>query len=259
MDTKKTAPAGATAREYHASFKLGILALTVTIILIGGAGLFYRWDLVSLGLAFSMLRYGIYAGVATVVLCLIGGAIQVRRGAWVQAAAPLVAIWIAIMLAYVPIGMRQQAQSVPFIHDVSTDTSNPPAFVALAEQRGENENPLAYGEAIENTAQLQAEGYPDIQTRRFNAPADAVFTEALASAREMGWDIVATVPEQGRIEAVATTAWFGFKDDVVIRVTAAEGGETALDIRSQSRVGGSDLGANAKRIGEFLAVFDLAE
>ena len=67
----------------------------------------------------------------------------------------------------------------------------------------------------------------------------------------MGWDLVASDPASGRIEATDTTFWFGFKDDIVIRVAAAPGG-SRVDIRSLSRVGVSDVGTNAARIRKYL-------
>lgn len=80
-----------------------------------------------------------------------------------------------------------------------------------------------------------------------------MFSAALATAREMGWTVVDSAADDGRIEAVATTFWFGFNDDVVIRVTESGSG-TRVDMRSVSRVGVSDVGTNAARIRAFLAV-----
>jgi uncharacterized protein (DUF1499 family) len=78
-------------------------------------------------------------------------------------------------------------------------------------------------------------------------PPNQAFDRALERAREMGWEIVDANPAHGRIEATATTFWFGFKDDVVVRVSADEAG-SLIDVRSLSRVGRSDVGANARRI-----------
>jgi uncharacterized protein (DUF1499 family) len=71
----------------------------------------------------------------------------------------------------------------------------------------------------------------------------------------MNWRIVEGNPSERRIEAVATTRWFGFKDDIVIRISPAANGGSVLDIRSVSRVGLSDLGTNARRIRTFLKTF----
>jgi uncharacterized protein (DUF1499 family) len=83
------------------------------------------------------------------------------------------------------------------------------------------------------------------------AAPDRVFDRALSVARKLGWVVVAAVPAEGRIEATDTTRWFGFKDDVVVRVAPAAGG-SRVDVRSVSRVGRSDLGTNARRIRAFL-------
>ncbi|MES2562218.1 MAG: DUF1499 domain-containing protein, partial [Pseudomonadota bacterium] len=99
----------------------------------------------------------------------------------------------------------------------------------------------------EKIASQQQAAYPDIQPRLLESPPAAAFDRALKAARNMGWEIIAAVREEGRIEATATTRWFRFKDDVVIRVQP-QGTGSRIDVRSKSRLGRSDLGANAKRI-----------
>jgi uncharacterized protein (DUF1499 family) len=105
----------------------------------------------------------------------------------------------------------------------------------------------------DENAEAQKKGYPDIQPLIAPdvAPAD-MFKRAEATAKAMNWEIAASEPNEGRLEATDTTAWFGFKDDIVIRVTA-EGTGSRLDIRSMSRVGKSDIGKNAERVRAFLA------
>jgi uncharacterized protein (DUF1499 family) len=72
----------------------------------------------------------------------------------------------------------------------------------------------------------------------------------------MGLEIVGVEEDRGLLEATDTTFWFGFKDDVVVRIRAQEDGSgSRVDVRSVSRVGTSDLGVNARRIGEFLTAF----
>ncbi len=82
-------------------------------------------------------------------------------------------------------------------------------------------------------------------------PPDLVFERALGIARDLGWSIVAAVPEEGRIEASDRSFWFGFIDDVVIRIRSHPSG-SLVDIRSASRAGVSDLGVNAARIQTFI-------
>lgn len=82
-------------------------------------------------------------------------------------------------------------------------------------------------------------------------PSDKAFEQALAAARKMSWVIVDANAAEGRIEATDTTFWFGFKDDIAIRVIPADKG-SRVDIRSVSRVGKSDVGMNAKRIRKYM-------
>jgi uncharacterized protein (DUF1499 family) len=92
--------------------------------------------------------------------------------------------------------------------------------------------------------------YPDLQPQRFAKPAEQVFAAALATAREMDFQINAQSPEKGEIHAVATTRILRFKDDVTITL-GREGNAVTVNVRSRSRIGKGDLGANARRIRDF--------
>jgi len=167
------------------------------------------------------------------------------RAAALAAAAGVVAGALAFG---VPSMALQEARRVPPIHDISTDIANPPAFVALLAARLAAPNGADYaGEAL---AEQQRKGYPDIAPLALAAPPAAAFERALAAARALGWTIVAAEPNALRIEATDMTPFFGFKDDVVIRITPS-GEASRVDVRSMSRVGRSDLGANARRIRAF--------
>ncbi len=143
---------------------------------------------------------------------------------------------------------------IPPIHDISTDTDNPPAFSAAVAARGENSNSL---ETNPEVVAQQLDAYPDIKPLASPLPAEQAFDTALAVAKAMDWDILAENKANGIIEAVDTTAIMAFKDDVIIRITGAGQG-SVIDLRSVSRVGVSDLGANAKRIRAFLEAFSSA-
>lgn len=165
---------------------------------------------------------------------------------------------IAALAYFIPESFRPP-EGTPPIHDITTDTMNPPQYVAIAPLRADAPNSMEYGSGTlgggneltpELLRQLQQEAYPDIVPQRFNEPVDEVFDRALAAAENLGWEIVAAVREEGRIEATDTTFWFRFKDDVVIYV-ARQGSETVLNARSLSRVGTSDVGKNAARLREF--------
>lgn len=166
------------------------------------------------------------------------------------------AFWWAVLLSLVvmagPAVFVQKARGVPAIHDITTDTEDPPLFVDVIQVRKSVSapNPPEYPGASVAAAQKRA--YPDIAPLDLTSPPGPAFAKALEAARSMGWEIVAEKAEEGRIEATATTAWFGFKDDIVIRVKASGTG-SRIDVRSKSRVGRSDVGANAARIRGYLA------
>jgi uncharacterized protein (DUF1499 family) len=137
----------------------------------------------------------------------------------------------------------------PHIHDITTDIENPPRLVSVLPLRKNAENSAEYG-GPEIAAQ-QHTAYPDIVPLMLPMRPAQAFERALATARHRGWMIADANPAEGRIEATATTFWFGFKDDVVIRIVPVTGG-SRLDMRSVSRVGVSDVGTNAARIRSYL-------
>lgn len=141
------------------------------------------------------------------------------------------------------------------IHNISTDTQSPPEFAAAIEQRGKDSNSLEYTDEI---AIIQQQLFPDVKPISSELAPAAAFARALFTAESLGWEVYAQDARQGHIEAVQTTLWFGFKDDIVIRIRAEESG-SRIDLRSVSRVGRSDLGANAKRILAFTERFNSAE
>jgi len=225
---------------------LTVLALFgLSLLLIAGPGArFGLWDF---RFGFTLMRWALYLGVGSAALALIALAIpKLRRG---QVGALALAIVVGAATAALPLSLVQQARSVPRIHDISTDTIDPPAFQAIAPLRADAPNPVEY--AGEDVARQQRAAYPDIQTLRSDIYPTLMFDHALATARSMGWKIVAENAEEGRIEATDTTFWFGFKDDVVIRIRA-DGDGSLVDLRSKSRVGLSDVGANAARISRYL-------
>jgi len=162
---------------------------------------------------------------------------------------------------------RSTVAKLPFIHDVTTDTQDPPVFgeIIMAERAAiKDVNTADYkgkmapikhrdgtdGEALVSALQTQA--YPAVRPLILNEPKEVVFKDILTTVKSMGWEIKEREAQQGRIDATETSFWYGFEDDITIRLRASEGGGTIVDVRSLSRVGGSDLGENAKRINAFL-------
>ena len=227
---------------------LGLGALLAAIL----AGVGTRADLWSYRMGLGILRYAAWTGLGGATVALIGcfaASAPARRGLALAATGA-----IAGLLAYaVPASGLNKARSVPRIHDITTDTATPPAFIAALEARKKSnaQNSAVYaGEAI---ATQQRKGYPDIKPLTVKEEPARLFDRALALARKSGWDILASDKDSGRIEATDTTLWFGFKDDIVIRIQADGSGGSRLDIRSVSRVGRSDAGTNAARIRHYIA------
>jgi len=213
------------------------------------AGLGSRWGWWYFTTGFSMLRWAAVCGLAAALLSLAGGIVvrhATQRAALYMAAS---GILIGLIVAGIPWSWMRTAQQVPRIHDITTDTADPPRFTAILPLRKDAANPSEYGGP--GVAAQQRAAYPDIAPLILPVPQSAVFERALRAAKGMGWQIVDASEGEGRIEATSTTLWFGFKDDVVVRILPAPGG-SRVDVRSVSRVGLSDVGTNAKRVRDFL-------
>lgn len=151
--------------------------------------------------------------------------------------------------------------TVPAIHDVSTDLADPPSFRTLSLRADNLDNvPGADDSEMRGLTPQQRwvivhqKAYGDIRSVRINEPVPSVIAKAERLAEARGWDVAESLPEEGRMEATETAAFFGFKDDIVLRVRPTETGEGSIvDMRSVSRVGQNDIGGNAKPVRSFLA------
>jgi uncharacterized protein (DUF1499 family) len=223
-------------------------AALVAALAVVASGFGARFGVWGIGTAFTILHWGAYAALAIAVLALAAAIVMTME------TRPRVVLMIACVVAAiagaVPVAWFQRALSLPSINDISTDTVDPPPFAAILSLRAGSKVPATY--AGKATADAQKLAYPDIAPVVLaDAPA-AAFAKALAVARAEGWTIIASDTGSGRIEATATTPWFGFRDDVVVRIRP-DGRGSRVDVRSLSRIGKGDLGANAKRVREFSA------
>jgi uncharacterized protein (DUF1499 family) len=198
---------------------------------------------------FQILTWAAYAGLGAAML---GCAVVLlawrtrQRGAAVLG---LIAILVGLTSVGIPWEMKRTARRVPAIHDISTDTDDPPLFDVILPLRKDAPNTADYGG--QDIAAQQRAAYPDVNPLLLRMPSAQAFAAALHAAEAMGWVIVAANPIDGRLEATDTTFWFGFKDDIVVRIRPQPEG-SRIDVRSVSRVGKSDVGTNARRIREFL-------
>jgi len=244
----------------HDRIALAGLAIAVLGALVAiGSGTGYRLDLWDRGFAFSILRYGAMIAVGGGVICLVALAVSafIYRAEFLsRSALAAIGLVIGIIAFYVPYSRQATARSVPPIHDITTDLENPPAFeaaLALREATGAP-NPAEYvaevklGERTINVPEAQKAAYPDVQPiELWGVSFYDGFDMALAAVEDLGWTVIAADKECGRIEAWDQTTWYGFIDDIVIRIRP-EGIGSVVDVRSVSRVGLSDVGKNAQRI-----------
>jgi uncharacterized protein (DUF1499 family) len=200
---------------------------------------------------FWLMPYSAYIAMAAIVVCVI--ALAVGRsglgGRGITMAG--IGVLVSMALVYVPWQYDQTRKSVPRIHDITTDTDNPPAFIsALPARAAEKANSVTYEGA--DLAKQQKAAYPDLVPLKVGLPPIEAFNRAFDAAKAMpGWTVVYSDPATGRIEANETSRWFRFVDDVVIRV-GADGAGSRIDIRSVSRQGRSDFGVNARRIRAYM-------
>jgi uncharacterized protein (DUF1499 family) len=241
------------ARRAQRAASLTVAALALGVIAVLGAALagpIHRVGLLGARWALGLFGLAAILGLAAAVLAAWGIALAFLARAWRSVAGSGLALLVAFVATAPLLIMVRTASAVPVIHDVTTDTDSPPPWVALQSARAASENGTAYGGPAVATQQKRA--YRDLAPLILTIPPDRAFARAEAAARALGWRIVAAVPAEGRLEASDTTLWFGFTDDIVVRVRPAPSG-SRIDVRSASRVGRSDLGVNARRIRAFLA------
>jgi uncharacterized protein (DUF1499 family) len=232
----------------HRLARLAFIAACVSALIVAVSGPLHRFLGVDVDVVISLFRYGFYVAAGAIALALatiVPTRPGDRRRGFVAA---FLALAIGAVAAWAPLMLFLQAMGAPRINDVSTDTADPPPLVTTLQMRHEAVTPPAYPGKV--VADQQHQAYPDIASIVLSVPPDEAFRKVDAVATAMGWDVVARVPADGRIEAVDTSEWFGFHDDIVVRIRPAGSG-SRIDIRSKSRVGRADLGANAHRIRTF--------
>ena len=217
---------------------LALAAALVALAMLALSGPLVRFDLWSYRTGLTVFRWSAYVSIAAALLAIAALLAPSARARGVTL--PIVALVLGLAALYPPLAFLQRAQAVPPINDITTDTQNPPRYMTTTR---------AYPGA--EFARRQRAAYPDILPRMLPLAPREAFAKALAAAEAMGWEVVGRDAAAGTIEAVDTTKWFGFKDDIAIRVSAADAG-SQVDIRSKSRVGRSDLGTNAQRIRAYL-------
>lgn len=237
-------------RVSHRLARMAFIGACVAGLVVASAGPLHRFVGLDVEAVLAVFRYGFYLAVAAAALGLatiVPTRPGERRRGFVAA---FLAIVIGAAAAYTPVTWFLRTQRLPELNDISTDISNPPAMVVTTQLRRGATTPAAYPGA--NAGVLQRAAYPDIVPLILAVPPAEAFKRVDEAATAMAWEVVARNPAEGRLEAIATSEWFGFRDDIVVRIRPDRTG-SRIDIRSKSRVGESDLGVNARRIREFIA------
>jgi hypothetical protein len=240
-----------------AALALSVGGLAAALVAAAGSGA-GAWPF---RIGFTILRYAFYAAISGGLLAIVAFAIARRSGAR-TGRLNLVAFLISAAFGAYLVSHIITARSVPAIHDATTDLAAPPQFGTLVVRADNLEDipddgrpDLAALDPESRWKAIHREAYGDLRSLRLAvSPADATArAEALARAR--GWQVARADRQAGIVEATATTQFFRFKDDVVVRVRPDPDrvGGSIVDMRSISRVGGSDIGVNAARIRAFLA------
>lgn len=247
-DAELKPQASAFSSWYFATL-LGLTVLTALFFALSGYG--YNWGIWGLSTAFFILRISAY------MLLVFGSAgllslwfANRSRSRGKHLFYTILTIALSGIAVSVGLYWHIQGNNNPFLHEISTDTQNPPAFDAILALRADAPNPPGFGG--EEVAARQQATFPDIITVVLPYPKQRVYDEAVSLIGARGWDLVAGNYETGIIEATEKLPWFGFKDDVVIRLKS-DNGRTVFDMRSKSRIGGTDLGVNARRVQRFMA------
>jgi hypothetical protein len=249
--------------------RLSLIAFVAALALCLTAAFGTRFGFWQYTTGFRILEPGVVIGAIAALAGLVWMGLALRNNNSLGRGWGFAGLIGASILLYFPIAAASRAWDAPPIHDISTDVEHAPAFKALLPLRqGATNGPEYDGPKkvvlkgkVTTVAELQKLNYPDIKTyaQLLNPrndpgvhPQAILFWRAFERAKSMGWNIVAFDQKTGTIEATATTLWFGFTDDIAIRVQQAGALGAKLDIRSKSREGALDYGRNAERIRTYI-------
>ncbi|MBI1181637.1 MAG: DUF1499 domain-containing protein [Alphaproteobacteria bacterium] len=233
----------------HLAGWLTVAALTVLVL----SPLGYRVRLLDAGWAMDGFATGLAAAALAVLAGVIGGAVSLaspgrRSGAassliyaLVSAAALAGALYLVVLPGW----------DAPPIHDVTTAPDDPPRFDVLRQAHYAGLPYNTYRQYDQQSGHRVSAAYADLRTLVFDRSLRQVFDASLGAARALGWKVAVADRARGHVEAVDAATIFGFRDDIVIRIRLNQSGYTVLDIRSASRIPGSDYGRNAARIRAF--------
>ena len=223
--------------------RLAVIAPLMMLV----AGGFYRLRFVDFQIALLALAVAVLIAAVAALLGLVGAVLGARDGS-ANTKRAVAALVVALVVLVVPLNTVRQGAGVPMIHDITTDMEDPPIFVEVPRKRMSSDNSLDIDAEV---LAAQKAYYTDIGPTMLPMAKAEAFELVREAVEASGWKVHAQKANLGYIEATASTPFFGFRDDVIIRVTE-QAGTVRVDMRSASRVGLSDLGVNAGRIRDFM-------
>jgi uncharacterized protein (DUF1499 family) len=227
-----------------------LLSLVVAVFALGAA-VGTRLDLWSFRIGFGILRWTVVGAVLTGLCSLLAFWITLplrseKRGFTLA----LLGLTISAIVVGIPVRWKLAGNETPPIHDITTDLDNPPRFNVISRYRDFRHNDLDREEpALSNT---QKQHYPELESLTLNQSKRDCMRKVIEIARDSHWEFRSIDWEEGHVEATDRTFWFGFLDDIAIRVQSLSDQRCKIDLRSVSRYGVNDLGTNARRIRRFL-------
>jgi len=236
---------------WWAKFFVFSSVLSLIILISGPFG--YKYGVTDLAPSLISVLVALIGAVLVIVVGAVTTIVATKKGLQKERNMIVVAMVVSLIPLFFILPQIIKARTVPPIHDISTDTINPPEFVVIAGLRKDAPNDLIYAHegSAEKLASLQQTAYPLVSSVTMEVSIAEAVSKSTSILTAQGLEVVNSDPATGIVEATATTFWFGFKDDVVVRITQEATG-TKVDVRSVSRVGQSDIGANAARIQKFL-------
>lgn len=238
-------PAASRWATRTAMFSFGLIAAAVFL---------HRLFGMPTATAFNIFMTGMAGAVLSIVCAAVAGIVIWHTGR-PGTARVLFAVVASLAMLAIPALALMAAHDYPMISDVTTDFDNPPAFVAVARERGPGSNSVVYDRA--RFADEQTRAYPDIRPMTIDRPSDEAYALVVDAVKRLKMHVVrdeepdpdAGTP--GTVEAVDRTLIMGFYNDVAIRVSG-DAETSRVDIRSASRFGAGDMGYNADRIRELM-------
>ena len=229
-----------------------LIASIVALVMLVAGALGTRFGIWPFTLGLLLFAIAVLIAVLDLICGIIASIVVFSRKLVSERSGVLIGTAISLVIAALVVPQMATAFSVPPIHNISTDVADPPAFNAVMAARGANSNPVEFD--ADKLAPLQQKAYPWVKPLETSLPPDQAFDRSVDVLKAMNVAIVQADKTNGMIEGTATTFWFGFKDDVAVRIRP-DGTGSRIDLHSVSRVGQGDSGLNAKRIRDFITRF----